>query len=268
VVTQSSNSFFALLTADIHNHRAETVQVALKITEAPTGIVTSQVIDVNPGPNRVIQLPYKFLNLSLGWHTFTASVNQSATGPLTYQANTTCLGVWDVSYETQIVNQLREIYWSAGAMQYDGTYCTNPQGGLIDGYHRSWYIQCADNAGSYLFGDIKLPTVYADTNITLSIEGQEMFGNVGTISFDVWAYCAGENAAHGLPSLSPIAGAATATIIVPVPTQWSAETGAITPTGDCSSDPHLYWSIRVNEAETTIDMSSLAILGVRGNWNP
>jgi hypothetical protein len=267
-VTQSANSYFALLQADIHNTRAETVQVALKITESPTGITTSQVVDVNPGANRVVQLPYKFLNLSLGTHTFTPSVNQGSSGPLYYQSDTTCLGVWDVSYETQIINQLREIYWPAAAMQYDGTHCTHPQGGLIDGYHRSWYIICEDSADSYLFGDIKLPTVYADTNISFSIEGQEMFGNTGTIAFEVWAYCAGENKAHGAPSLSPSAGTATATISVAQPTQWSAETGAITPTGDCATDPHLYWSIRVDAANTTVDMSQLAILGVRGNWNP
>lgn len=268
IVTETANAYFALASVTVQNTGRHTGQVTIYVLELPGGEHESITVDVEPGVH-TIQLPYKFINLSTGWHTFSVSIAQSVTGPLMYQTSS-FLGVWDISYALLVINQLREIYWSAGAMLFDGALCTAPQLGLFNApyFFKAWYIACADDDSAAIYGDIKLPSVYEDTNITLSIEAKQEGTSTGVLDFLFTAYCVAENEAHTLVPALQFVHATTTNVGSAGYTQLHAETAPFSPTGDCATNPHLYWVATVDSAVTTIDMSEVRILGVTGNWNP
>jgi hypothetical protein len=265
VVTETANAYFALASLTVQNTNAETAQVVILLSESPAGLRETKTVDV-PAGLHTIQLPHKFINLSTGWHTFSVSVAQSSTGPLIYQ-DSSFLGVWDISYSVEVVNQIREIFWPASGMGYDGTLCRAPALiANVGSATRSWGINCDDRDGAEIYGEIKLPTAYTGTNFTMSVEAVSAGIATGTLAVDFSAVCAPQGArTDTLVFGTEVEATAAAALGYD---QMHGTTAALTPGGDCASDPYLYWKAHVDAADTDITMTDIYILGVRGNWNP
>jgi hypothetical protein len=90
--TTTDASRFVLFNLEINNTTSRTATVILKV-KVDGGSTSTQTVEVAAGTPHTIQLPHMYTGLSLGSHSFTATVTQNTSGPLIFTTNT-YLGVY------------------------------------------------------------------------------------------------------------------------------------------------------------------------------
>jgi len=240
----------------------------VRLEESPEGYSTSDTISLNPG-NHTIQLPYKFINLGLGWHSFSVQVNQDTEGPIAYQP-TSYLGIWDVSYETQVINNIREIYWDAAIIKADGSYCFAPEWrdygwGQIKGY---WGIRCGDYDDATISGDVKLPSAYDGSNFGFEINMVNENLAYGDVVFHCAALCTDDGTWLSDPVAAVYGVEQPVTVEVGAREYNASGSGVVTGTGCATAvDPHLWWTCGLDANNTTLAMFASYVNGVKVDWN-
>lgn len=158
----------------------------------------------------------------------------------------------------------RSEYFSAWAVNADGTNCADPAGVTIGSGPIVGAVACADNDASTIYFNLQMPDNYDGGTITIGVQAVATSATPsGDLDADVSAFCENDSGAIGSDWGTEIA------LDVTFNTQNDlemAESAAVTPTATCQAGSHLFARYQVDAAGTDGTITS-QILGFSVGYN-
>lgn len=157
--------------------------------------------------------------------------------------------------------ETRSFWFGAGALSTDGTQCTDPAERTVNSGPKTWAVNCADNAGSILYGSVTMPDSYNGGTVTFELVAEnENATPSGNLDMDFSAMCRGDSDAVNSTWGTGVQA------LVGFDTQYDIEmatTAAVTPDGTCAAGDTLFWRAVMDATGTTSQVADLYIFGVK-----
>lgn len=156
---------------------------------------------------------------------------------------------------------VRSIYWGAGAMNADGTFCLDPTQITINSGPKIWKVTCADNDGSSLDGSITMPDGWDGGTVTFELSYIQTAADTAVMNSDIAAQC------HGPGEVVNSTWGTEIAIDDPDVTGSNAidhtTSAAVTPAGTCNPGDSLFWRWQLDATGTTTAVGTLHIIGMK-----
>ena len=157
---------------------------------------------------------------------------------------------------------VKSIFWPAGALSTDGTFCAAPAEVTINSGAKRWTIICADNDGSTIYGEVEMPDSWDGGTVTLMGSFIQTAADTNAMNSDVAMACRGTgttiNNTWGTEIAMDIANMTGSSGINKV------TTAAITPNGTCTGGGKLLqFRWQLDAAGSTTAMATLHVLGFK-----
>lgn len=156
--------------------------------------------------------------------------------------------------------------FSSGAFLVDGAQCTVPQAITINSGPKTIGVNCADNAASAFYFDMRMPDSWDGGTFVVYLVGEN--GNAtpsGNLDFDVSVQCRGDseviNSTYGTAQ----------NVVVGFDTQYDLEqasSSAITPncTTSCAGGDKCFFKAVMDDTGTTTEVADTYILDLSVEW--
>jgi hypothetical protein len=147
------------------------------------------------------------------------------------------------------VSPIKTIWFGAGSLSTDGTFCAAPAEVVINSGPKIWTIICANNLSSTIYGSVKMPDSWDGGTVTFTHVYIQTAADTGILNGDIAAQCRGNGE---VPSSTwgtevPIDD----TAVVGSNSNDMLPSGAVTAAGTCTGGDMLYWRYQLDTATTT-----------------
>ena len=153
------------------------------------------------------------------------------------------------------------IYWGAGGINTDGTYCGSPAELTINSGPKQYSIICLDNDGSTMWGSAVMPDGWDGGTVTFELDATQTAADTNAMHSDISCSCRGEgdtiNSTLGAEVAIDDAAVGGSNI------QDAATSSAVTCNASCAAGDTLFWRWQLDAAGTTTAVSTYNILGIK-----
>lgn len=205
----------------------------------------------------------------------TTCASATGEGQVCWEEDAAALWIGDGSTAQQMngaapSTEVRSIMWNAGAMDADGTQCSDAVQTQLNSGPRKPAIICTDNDAGIIQGDAPMPDSYDGGTVTFRIE--VMSDNAtpaDEFHVDFAVQCRGNsdivNNTYGTEIAADVDFDASGTCGGSACVTWEnafVTTTAVTGNGTCAAGDHLYWQGSVDATGTTATVADVLILSV------
>jgi hypothetical protein len=242
----------------------ETVAIGRTVTSLNSKANALRLSDGNDGFDVYVGTGGPVIECFIG--TDTCHIVDNIPSGKTYQLNYNGVAGIQIDSSFNVTLQNNAIEWKsmwfgAGALSTDGTQCPDPVERTINSGPKVWVINCADNAGSIIYGSVVMPDSYSGGDVTFQpwAENEDATPS-GVLNFDFSVMCR---------SSGNVVNATWGTgveVAISFSGQYEAEgatTLAVTPNGPCLQGDTIFWRAVMDDTATTTQVTSTYILGVK-----